>query len=202
MNFPFFASFIILCLVLMRVLKNQRKIEENNVKSFWARELEANNVRRKSLDNLEYITIPIDSLPLDTLPEDANIQDFIATIKMLSEKTIVNLTGYTNTDLKLEYGTANINLLTEYDQNYTLMASTLQRWADALYAQGYKDEAVTIMEFALSTRTDTSHTYYLLAEYYRDHQQPEKIQHLLEVADTIPSFHKKTIVRTLQESYL
>lgn len=202
MSFPFFASFIIFCLVLMRAIKKQRKIEENNEKSFWERELESNDVRRKSLDNLEYITIPLNKLPMNVLLEDANIQDYISTVKGLSERPIVNLTGYTNTDLKLEYGTANITPLTEYDQSYTLLVSTLQKWADALYSKGYQDEAVTIMEFALSTRTDTSRTYYLLADYYRNHQQLEKIQHLLEVAQDLNSFHKKTIVRTLQEFYL
>lgn len=202
MKFPIFASFIILCLVLMRTIKKQRKIEENNEKLFWAREREANNVRKKPLDNLEYITIPLDKLPTNVLLDDANIQDYIYIVQGLSQNPIVNLTGYTNTDLKLEYGTANITILTEYDQNYTLLVSTLQRWADALYSQGYQEDAITIMEFAISTRTDTSRTYYLLAEYYRDHQQTEKIYHLIEVAEGLNSFHKKTIVRTLQESYL
>ena len=37
-------------------------------------------------------------------------------------------------DLKLEYGTANINDLSQYDQNYTLLVRTLQKWAEALAA--------------------------------------------------------------------
>ena len=202
MKFPIFASFIILCVVLMRAIRKQDQKEVNDSKSFWARELEANNVRRKSLDNLEYITIPLEELPTNLLTDDDNIQDYISTVEGLSQRTIVNLTGYTNTDLKLEYGTANITLLSEYDQNYTFLVSTLHKWADALYSKGYQKEAVSIMEFALSTRTDTSRTYYLLAEYYQNQQQPEKIQHLVEVAEGLNSFHKKTIVRTLQESYL
>ena len=37
----------------------------------------------------------------------------------------MHLTGYTNTDLKLEYGAPNIKLLSAYDQRYTTLARTL-----------------------------------------------------------------------------
>ncbi len=42
-----------------RVSKRDAEREE----AFWERETEANNVRKKPLDDLHYITIPINSLP-------------------------------------------------------------------------------------------------------------------------------------------
>ena len=42
-----------------RVFKRDAEREE----AFWERETEANNVRKKPLDDLHYITIPINSLP-------------------------------------------------------------------------------------------------------------------------------------------
>ena len=36
-------------------------------------------------------------------------------IEALKEKKILNLSGFTNTDLKLEYGVGNLTDLTDYD---------------------------------------------------------------------------------------
>lgn len=39
-------------------------MEKSMKDAFWKREEEANHTRRKSLDNLPYITIPLEELPL------------------------------------------------------------------------------------------------------------------------------------------
>lgn len=201
MKFPFLASFIIFILVLTHRIHRQRNEEASNEKSFWERERAANSVRRKPLDNLEYIHIPTESLPMHLMEEDETVADCLNTINGLLEQKIVNFTGYTNTELKLEYGAANIDLLSDYDQNYTLLVTTLQKWADTLWNADYKKEAVSIMEFALSTRTDISRTYYKLAEYYTSNGQSEKIGLLVDTAEKLRSANKNTIVRTLRESY-
>lgn len=114
---------------------------------------------------------------------------------------MVNLTGFSNTDLKLEYGTANISDLTEYDQNYTVLIRTLQKWADILTEAGYVKESVALLEFAVSTGTDISRTYYMLADYYASRARYSEIDRLREVAKTLRSSNGEIIVRHLQESY-
>lgn len=202
MKFPILASVILFVVVLSRSIKRQNRRKEKNEKSFWDREALANSMRRKSLDSLEYITVPLDKLPTGVLIEDPKVREYLELLTELSQKKIVNLTGFTNTDLKLEYGAPNITPLTEYDQNYTLLARTLQQWADALLAAGYTEEAVTIMEYALGTHTDISSTYYKLAEYYASRQNTAAIENLISEAETLRSINKKTIIRTLQTSYL
>ena len=128
MRFPIFASFIILSLVLRRVIKKNSHKEENTEKNFWSREIESNHIRKKPLDSLHYIVIPLDKLPTNILTENEIVKDCIDTLTILSKQRIVNLTGYSNTDLKLKYGTANITQLIDYDQNYTLLVCTLQKW--------------------------------------------------------------------------
>jgi len=196
------ASLILLCSVLSNVIKRQKKESKTSEQTFWDREQRANSTRRKSLDGLEYITIPLDRFPTDLLQENATVAECVELLKTLSDQPVVNLTGYSNTDLKLEYGTANITLLTEYDQNYTLMVRTLQKWADILLEEGYEEEAETLMEFAVSTRTDISRTYYKLAELYACRLETERIHALISTAEALPTLNKNTIVRTLQESYL
>lgn len=196
------ASLILLGSIIARNIKRQSKIEREREQSFWERERQANSVRRKPLDNLEYITVPMDQFPTGLLTENTTVKECIETLEVLSTQPVVNLTGYSNTDLKLEYGTANITVLTEYDQNYTLLVRTLQNWADVLLENGYTKEAEILMEFAISTHTDVSRTYYKLGEIYASRLETDRVQALIETAEGLRSFHKKAIVRTLQESYL
>lgn len=196
----FLSSLIVFCGLIAYENRKHRKMEEKFEKDFWEREALANNTRKKSLDNLPYITIPFDTLPMDAMKEDAKVAECHTLLTDLSTQKIVNLTGYTNTDLKLSYGAANITCLSEYDQNYTLLARTLQEWAEALYLGGFEEEARCVLEFAVSTGTDVSHSYYLLADIY-DHQgTPDRKNNLVEAAGTLRTSMKDIIVRTLQES--
>lgn len=201
MKFPFLASFIIFILVITRAIKRHTRLTEHQEKSFWAKEREANNVRRKSLDGLDYIQIPFDRLPVDTMKDHAGVQECLELLHSLSACKIVNFTGYTNTELKLQYGAANITPLSQYDQNYTLLVCTLQKWADILYQAGYRQEAGSILEFAVSTHTDVSKSYYTLAKIYQERNDVRQIDTLIQTAEKLHSLSGRTIVRTLRESY-
>ena len=201
MNLVFLASLIVFILFLSVRIKRQSKIQQNNEKSFWERERLANSVRKKPLDNLNYIQIPLETFPTHIMQEDETVLECINLLEALTAQKIVNLTGLSNTDLKLEYGTANITVLTEYDQNYTLLVRTLQKWADTLIAAGYAEEAAILMEFAVSTRTDISRTYYQLADYYVSRRKSEKIQWLKDTADSLQSSNRNSILNHLKEMY-
>ncbi|MBQ8878484.1 MAG: hypothetical protein IJ029_07120 [Lachnospiraceae bacterium] len=202
MKFPFFASFIMFCAWLGYELHKHRNLEKKSMESFWEKEYEANRTRRKSLDDLEYITIPLDTFPMSLLTDDSVIIECRDILKELSKDPIVNLTGISNTDLKLKYGAPNINLLTDYDQRYTVLVRTLQNFGKALYDKKYIKEAQTVLEFAVSTRTDISSTYKLLTSIYKETGQPEKILELLPVAESLNSGLKNSIVKMLKEETL
>lgn len=172
---------------------------ESEEMSFWEKERKANEVRRKSLDGLDYIQIPLDNLPMQLLADDPKVAECLRIVNELALQPIVNLTGVSNTDLKLEYGTANITVLSEYDQNYTLLAGTLQQWADLLYNKGYAKETRQILEFAISTRTDVCGSYDILADIYVTNGESEKISNLTETAETLNSLNKEVILRHLRQ---
>ncbi len=198
MKIPFFASFIVFCLWLMYEMKKVQKKENSRTDSFWERENAANNTRKQSMDDLVYITIPFDSLPMQVLKENEEVRECIRLLKDLSQQPIVNLTGLSNTDLKLRYGVANLPYLTDCDQNYTILARTLQKWASLLYKNGYTEEPKVILEFAVSTKTDVSATYAMLSEIYVKTGQADQIEHLLQTAEELHSAMQPTIVRILQ----
>ncbi len=199
MKMPFFASFIIFLIWLSYEISKSRRIGEKAQDAYWERENAANNTRRKPLDNLRYIVIPFDSLPMETLKEDEKIMEFHKTLHYLSESPIVNFTGFSNTDLKLEYGAPNIDLLARYDQSYTTLARTLQQWAEKLYQAGYVQEAKQILEFSISTDTDVSGSYRLLASIYSKEGETGKIKELEDRARHLKSASRNIIVRILQQ---
>lgn len=201
MKFPILASLFVFILIIGHNVRKQRNSNVSAENNFWQEETRANSVRRVSLDDLNYITIPSDTLPVHLLQEDPAVAECVEFLGSLSGQRIVNLTGYSNTELKLKYGTANITLLSEYDQNYTLLVTTLQKWADLLYNAGYVEETLQILEFALSTGTDISKTYYMLADIYRSKGQQARIQELIEAAENLRSINRSVIVRTLVKSY-
>lgn len=199
MKFYVLASLIIFVLVIFHNVRKSQNHITSEEKSFWEKERLANEVRRKSLDGLDYVQIPLDRLPMELLKDDPKVAECLRIINELSLQPIVNLTGFTNTDLKLEYGTANITILTEYDQNYTLLAGTLQQWADLLYTQNHTDEVRQILEFAVSTRTDVSRSYDMLSDIYVANGQEHKINDLIATAETLNSLNRGVILRHLSQ---
>jgi len=199
MKFPFFASFIVFCAWLGYEIHKHRNLEKKSIDAFWEKEQKANNTRRKSLDSLDYITIPSDILTMTLQTDDAIINECLETLIELSKEPIVNLTGISNTDLKLKYGAPNISLLTAYDQRYTTLARTLQSFGKALYDNGYAKDAKTVLEFAISTHTDVSSTYKLLTTIYKEQGTPEKILSLIPVAESLNSSLKNSIIKMLEE---
>ena len=201
MKIPFLATLFLFLLVLGRALKKNTHAMEEQERAFWQRERAANNVRKKPLDDLEYISLPLEQLPTDAHNDDSVVQECLDTLNILKDNKIVNLTCITNTDLKLTYGTANITVLTEYDQNYTSLVTTLQKWADKLYQLGDMDSARIVLEYAVSVRSDITATYLLLAEIYSQSGLSERIPELVTAAEKLTTTSGKIILRKLQEAY-
>ena len=201
MNFIIITSFLAFSIVFFFARNRVSRIEEARDRAFWDREKRANFTRRKSLDGLNYITIPDELLNMKPAVTTEVLNTCIKDLNDLSEYKIVNLTGYTNTDLKLEYGTANITILSEYDLHYTNLVTLLQKLAEQLHENGEETLAIATLEFAVSTGTDVSKSYYLLADLYQETGTPEKINHLIDYAQNINSMIKDTIVQRLTEVY-
>ena len=201
MNLFLLASLIVLVVFISYNIKKQSKARSATEEAFWARERQSNSVRRKSLDNLTYVKIPLETFPTHLMNDNPDVMECIEILESLTSQKIVNLTGWSNTDLKLEYGTANLTLLSEYDQNYTVLVRTLQKWADLLIQNNYRKEAVPLMEFAVTTGSDVSRTYYALADYYTSTGQSDEIRRLRDAAGNLRSSSRDIILRHLQKNY-
>src|SRR5574344_368873 len=117
MAFPFFTLTFILIIYLAYRRQKATKAEEETIQSFWKREMDANFTRKQDISHLDYITVPLDTFPLGRY-SDPSIEEFEAQLKDLCQKKICNLNGMSNTDLKLKYGLANLQVLSDCDTNY------------------------------------------------------------------------------------
>lgn len=201
MYIPFFLSFLVFIAWSGYEMKKSSRIQEKKEREFWEKENRANNVRRRPTEQLNYVRINPDSFPviyrLDVPEQD--IRSLAGTLKEMEHKDILNLTGKTNTDLKLEYGPANLAFLTECDNNFTLFCRTLNRLGAALVKYHYDAEAVQVYEFAVFHESDVSATYSSLAELYQKNGCPEKIDSLIKEAEKLNSLLKPSIIRNLNQ---
>lgn len=193
----FLGIFIIIALWLAYEKNKTAKVSSNKSKNFWQRETQADLVRRKDISNLPYIVIPYDKLPFGET-EDIEITEVQDNLKKLKDSKIINLTGYSNTDLKFEYGAPNLHLLSEYDHNFTLMTRYLYKWACLLMEKGDALSAKIILEFGIECGTDISGNYTLLARIYSDEQDIISIQELIQKAGNIRTMMKDSTIEELR----
>ncbi len=197
----FLIMFAVFCAWVFIESRLKTRKEEEIEEAYWERESRANATRRKSIEHLDYITIP-ENLYLNLLDDNIETQSIRDTIDGLRGEKILNLTGYSNTDLKLEYGAANLTVLSACDSNYTCLATTLQKWADLLADNGYKAEAIEVMEYLVSTRVDIGRTYKFLAAYYIENLMEDELNSLIETAQSLKSLNMPYIVSAIQNMTL
>ena len=70
--YPIFGLFLIFVIWLAYERAKATKTQQKQTADFWERESAANNTRKKSLDDLSYITIP-DDIFLDSVNESYNL---------------------------------------------------------------------------------------------------------------------------------
>lgn len=198
---PIILIFFILFIIWVNV-KTKRGTENNSEwdTAYWEKERKANFVRRKDISDLDYITISEEELPFsDTAEgEEKYRQDEVR--RILSCKSL-NLSGMSNADIKLKYGTANFPELSMYDQNYILLIRNLGLWGSYLHknCDGQDSRAKIILERAVSLGSDIKDTYVSLTEIYLAEHHPEKVQELIRHVEDSDFDLKTSLLRTLHE---
>lgn len=190
---PYFIIILLLFQLFMR--KNSKK-SANSQREFLEREQAANSVRKKNIDNLDYIILP-DEMPFpDTSDNEIlNMKDRFAKLK---GKRILNLTGISNTDLKMEYGVANLQFLSEYDDNYSELVKNIAAAGELLISKGYEAEGIRMLEYGIEYNTDITRNYTILAEYYLKEGNNYKFSQLKKTAEALNSLSKDIILNKLQ----
>ncbi len=190
----FFPIFVIILATFAVLRSRASKKNAETISEYLKKESDANFSRKKDISNLDYIVIPLDSLPIGAHPE-VDFSQFEDVITDLSTKQILNLNGISNTDLKIMYGAANLNALSEFDNNYTTLITTLANYGEALINAGFTDDGVKVLEYCANIGADIVKVYKLLKEHCEDC----KIASLRERAELLNSIRKTAILEALDE---
>ncbi len=195
MILPFFL--ILLSVFAMLRNRSTRSFQEKQ-DSFWEKERQANLTRRKDISSLDYIQIPLDTFPIGQFQDDElSYQEDALTD--LSNRQILNLSGISNTDLKLQYGAANLTVLSECDANYILLARTIAAYGKRLAELDHCKEAITVLEFGVACKTDVSTNYTLLHALYCQNGEIDKANQLVELIRNSDMLLKESILKKLSE---
>ena len=196
---PLFTTIVLVAGFIFVFMKITYEKPDNGLKSFSERERLANNTLKQPLDSLNFINIPIESIPAPEPAVNEKCASLIGELKLLAQKKTVNLTGISNTDLKLMYGAANLPILTEYDQNFTALCKTLFELGCEYKNAGLTDEAIKTLNIGINLGTDISGNYTTLAEMYAEKGLYVEIQRLINCADSIRSLTKNSTITKLQD---
>ena len=196
MGFPILPFFLIFLIWLAIRLRSLDAKQEKQQEEFWARERAANTTPAKDISNLRYITIPIDKFPIN-FSDDPEVLKIENELKELSSHKLLNLTGKSNTDLKLEYGLPNFEIMSQISDDFDRMCVLLNSYAKALKEAGRDDDVLCVLEFAIGAGTDISESYTMLADCYKNRKQDEKLQFLKDKVASSDLLLKNSILNKI-----
>lgn len=193
----FFICFIVFIFWLQVKSKQNAKISVWD-EAYWQKEHDANFVRKKDISHLDYLKIDAGRLPFQDngSEEEMEMQNELKTI-MLHQT--INLGNMSNADIKLNYGTANFEILSACDQNFTRLVQVLNKWGVYCFETENYAKAKQILEYAIELGSDVSATYLTLARIYLHEDSIEKIQALIEKIEATDSFMKDSIKTKLTQ---
>ena len=118
----FIIIFIIFIAWTQYEMKKSSREAKKKEDEFWARELEANHAPKRDISDIpllhfEESIIPV--APEGTFTDEDDVTGYIKELKGLLREPMIDLSEYTNTDLKLKYGIGNFKTLSNYDSNYS-----------------------------------------------------------------------------------
>ncbi|QFJ53594.1 hypothetical protein [Pseudobutyrivibrio xylanivorans] len=190
---PFFLLALVLLTIRLRSLSLKREQQEAE---FWAKERQANITPAKDISNLRYITIPIEKFPLN-FSTDEKVIEIENELKELSTHRLLNLTGMTNTDLKLAYGMPNFETMSRIGDDFDRTCVLLNKYAEALMEAERYEDVITVLEFAVGAGTDVSESYTMLAKCYQFTNMDSKLDLLRNQVAESNLFLKDSILQKI-----
>lgn len=198
MAFPclaIFLAFIVFLAIRYRSIDQaQKQVQED----FWERELKANSTIGIDINTLDYLHLPIERFPFGkcSTPE---IEAIESELRELSEKPLLNLTGITNTELKLTYGVPNFDKMSAIGEDFDRATILLNDYSRLLIENEMPSEAIPVLEYAVGVKTDISSSYTMLSDLYAAANSFEKLSRLRDMVENTTLILKPSILAHIDE---
>lgn len=194
----FFLCFIIFCAWRFYEQRKSERLEQKASDAFWDREAKANYTRKKDISHLPLLEVRETDIPMINSTDDS-ILYYIDQLRQIIKSPMIDLSEYSNTDLKLAYGVGNFKTLSEYDENYNTFLATLSNLARSYSNAHLYEEAKTCYTQALSYGSKQLSDYTELANVYLQLESPESIVSLIRQVEEGDHPRKAAIIEALQQ---
>lgn len=194
----FFICFLIFIAWRFYEQRKSERLEKKISDDFWKKEEEANQTRKKDISNLPLLHVKETDLPV-TASTDETIRNHMERLRRIIKNPMIDLSEYSNTDLKLAYGVANFKTLCEYDDNFNQFLLTLSNLANSFVRDSLYEEAEKCFELALHYGSKRLNDYTGLAGVYLKLNKPDCITALIRRLEDGCHPRKSTIIQALEE---
>lgn len=203
MNFipVFLICFVIFVLWMFYEQRKSQNKDKEASDAFWERERMANQTRKKDISHLPILHVEESELPLITT-ENESVLYYIDHIRKIIKSPMLDLSEYSNTDLKLAYGVGNFKVLCEYDENFNHFLLALTNLARACTEAGLYSEAEQTFLLAFHYGSQKMTDYTSLADIYLHLEEPEKISALIRNVEDGPLPHKEALIQALEQKLM
>lgn len=193
-----FGIFIFIVAVFNALLRAAGRDNMKNLDDFLETEQQANYVRKKAIDQKYYFTPDMQRYPIkhyDSL--DTNHADIMKKQERVMKKSALHMIKFSpkksNLEIKIEFGFPNLELITNYEENWSGFFRALIDWAEALIRIENFSDAEIILLNAIKDGCDFSKAFILLADIYYNKQDRAKLKELLSYTQKLDSFSQNKI---------
>ena len=181
-NLPFptlFVCFLIFIAWLHYEKRKSSRLEEKKSAEFWQREDAANRSRNKDISDLPMFKPDPAKIPT---PEsnDENVCYYQNLLQKQMQVPMMDLSEYTNSDLKLAYGVGNFKTLSEFDTNFNDLLKNLSNLAKAYRKAGLTKEAIAVYRYYLDCSVPTTTIYRALGQIYAENGATSELRALAD----------------------
>ncbi|MCL2699693.1 MAG: hypothetical protein FWE68_05220 [Defluviitaleaceae bacterium] len=163
---------VIIVMTLYRATRRSDAGQKDIYSDYLEAERAANFSRRSDLAPEDYLTVSTDMLPIREYPNDPAYERAAARQKNVLEAArlpmVRDAQSMSNRELKLKYGTANLDTIIIFEENYNRFIHNLLEWATALITVGEKADAAAVLAAAVEHHCDRSQAYTLMADLTAD----------------------------------
>jgi len=183
----FFILFLGTVLGLQIMMRKNKVDFKKTLENIYEKERQANLSKKKEIEKEFYVIPDKNILPIknyDDTPENKKITDIQKLALKKAELTMIKFDEpISNTDLKLRYGFANLEIITIYEEHYNSYMQTLVKWAKVLFEKGNLSDSEIILNEAIRLKCDLSGAYMLLIDIYKQRNDSEKLKNLIKTVE-------------------
>lgn len=199
LRFPsFFVCFLIFIAWMHYKKRKATKQQEKESSLFWEREEEANHTRNKDISHLPLFTPDITRIPWEGAQNDT-ILHYLDALRRLIESPMMDLSEYTNTNLKIAYGIGNFQTLSTYDETYQNFLQTLTALGRAYMEAGDYTHAAEACRLCLDYDPKNRIACLSLAEIYKKGHKNYLLSDLIDEIKHSPIARKESLLREINE---